>query len=173
MMPIHRAGVKPDASAARLQSPADVDVVAGRAIARIESADRLQCRSPERHVASGNVLGFGIGNQHVHRPTGRIRDAIGDRPVARRRDIRAADTDPIAGHEAICDVVQPVRIGPGIVVDVRNDLAGRRLPSEIARRRQAVVRGADQSDEIVFGDDVRSRIGRAVVDDDHFEVGIS
>src|SRR5262245_22268447 len=64
VMPVHCAGMKAEPPAAFLEPPADIDVIAGGAIAWIEAADRGERGSPERHVASGDVLGLAIRDQH-------------------------------------------------------------------------------------------------------------
>src|SRR5262245_33941398 len=55
MVPDHRRGAEAHREARVPEPPADVDVVAGPAEARIEPPDRLQGRLPEGHVAAGNV----------------------------------------------------------------------------------------------------------------------
>ena len=57
VMPDHGRRMKAERPAALLQPPADVDIIAGGAEARIEAADGLEGLSAEGHVASGNVLG--------------------------------------------------------------------------------------------------------------------
>src|SRR5262245_38662186 len=86
-----RAGAAPDAPALLLQAPADVHVVAGDPELGIKAADRQQARLPERHVATGDVLGDLVGEQHVDRPAGRVRHALRHLAVAGWRDVRAAD----------------------------------------------------------------------------------
>jgi hypothetical protein len=98
MVPVHRPGVEADPAAALLQPPAQVDVVAGGAVARIEAADRGERVAAKRHVAAGNVLGFAIGHEHVDRSAGRVGDALGDRPVAGGRDVGPADADAIPAN---------------------------------------------------------------------------
>jgi hypothetical protein len=56
---------KCDPAAGLLETPADVHVVAGRAEALVESADRFERRPPECHVAARQVLGLGVGQQHL------------------------------------------------------------------------------------------------------------
>ena len=60
-MPYHGRGMKAQGSALLLEPPAEVDIIAGHPKLRIESADRLQRRLPESHVAAGNVLSGIIG----------------------------------------------------------------------------------------------------------------
>ena len=56
VMPHQCAGRKPDPHSARLQPPADVDIVAGAQVDRVEAADREQRVAPESHVAARDVL---------------------------------------------------------------------------------------------------------------------
>jgi hypothetical protein len=69
VVPHHRAGVEPERPDLVLEPPAQIHVVAGGSEAGIEPADRRQRRSPERHVAARDVLGLGVGEEHVHRPS--------------------------------------------------------------------------------------------------------
>src|SRR6267378_1927428 len=56
VVPHHRCRAEADRPALVLQAPADVDIVAGRAKARVEAADRDQRLLAIRHIAAGNVL---------------------------------------------------------------------------------------------------------------------
>ena len=47
------------------QSPADVNIIAGLAEARIEAAYVEQCLAAERHVAAGDVLGIAVVEHDV------------------------------------------------------------------------------------------------------------
>src|SRR5258707_5762562 len=49
-----------------LEAPADIDVVAGRAIERIETAEAEQDVALERHVATGDVLGDVVARSEEH-----------------------------------------------------------------------------------------------------------
>src|SRR5215213_3517539 len=82
MVPDDRAGAEAHGPAAVLQPPADVDVVTGDPELVVEAADLLQPVLPEGHVAGWDVRGDLIRQQHVDRPAGRVRDALGDVPVA-------------------------------------------------------------------------------------------
>src|SRR5260221_4128434 len=72
-----------DSVAGILKTPADVDVVAGGAIDRIEAAEAEQQIAPERHVAAGDMLGDVVAHQHVGRPAGRHSDPRRDEAVLR------------------------------------------------------------------------------------------
>src|SRR5262245_47954197 len=69
MMPVHSAGVESDAPPARLQSPAEIHVVAGCTVAGIKAADSGECLAAKRHVASRDVLGLHVSQQDVHGPS--------------------------------------------------------------------------------------------------------
>src|SRR5215471_454719 len=90
VMPDHGSRAEPQRPAPLLQPPAHVDVVAGSAELRIEPANGTQTGSPDRHVAARNVLRFLVGEENMHGATGRIGDALGDRPIAGGRDVGAA-----------------------------------------------------------------------------------
>ena len=89
--------------------------------------------------------------------------------VAGRRDVRAADADVRAFRKRVGEVRQPVRVGPGVGVDVGDDLAGGGLEPALralARPRFSVlIRRKPYSSAISS-----VAVGRAVVDDDHLVV---
>jgi hypothetical protein len=91
MMPYYSRGAEAECPAARLQTPADINVVARRAELRIEPADRLEAVCSKRRVATRDVLRDFICQQHVRRAARRVRDALGDRTIAGRGDVRATD----------------------------------------------------------------------------------
>ncbi len=70
MMPDRRGRMEADRPAAFLQAPADVHVVTRHSELQVEAPDRLEARFAERHVAAGDVFGFAIGEQDVHRTAG-------------------------------------------------------------------------------------------------------
>src|SRR2546423_4831098 len=99
MMPDHRRRTEGDDVAGLLQPPAKIDVVPGFAKIRIEAADRLECPAVEGHVATGNVLSHGVGQEDVTR-TARSSCDTGLHPVIRRRrEVRPADSGVIATEE--------------------------------------------------------------------------
>src|SRR5207253_10182775 len=111
MVPDHGGGIEAQLPAALLQPPAHVHVVAGGAELWIEPADRLEAGLPERHVAPGDVLGFAIRHEHVHRPAGSARDALRDRAVAGGSDVGAAHAGIPAPEAGGREVREPVRVG--------------------------------------------------------------
>src|SRR5262245_42937038 len=133
VMPDERAGVETDLASARLQSPTHVNIVARGAVARVEAIDRCERCTLEGHVAPGDVLGLGIADQYMDWSARGAGNAVCNESIARGRDVRAADTDVVRGHERVGNVMQPVRVRIGVVIDVRNDLAGGCSPTGVAR----------------------------------------
>src|SRR5579871_1940638 len=142
-MPNDRARTEAQAPAARLQSPADVDIVSRDAKLGIESADRLQARAAEGHVAARYVLGFAIGEEDVHRAARRVVETFGDRAEAGWCEVGTADADIVGVGESGCQVFEPLRVGICVAVEVRDDLAGRRLQAGVARVAEPAILGAD------------------------------
>ena len=64
-----------------------------------------------------------VSDQDMDRPTWRIGDAVGNDPVMRRGNVRAAGSGVIGGTERLDEVGQPMRVGPGVIVNVGDDLA--------------------------------------------------
>src|SRR5207245_9691302 len=126
---------------------------------------------PERHVAAGDVLGLAIGDEDVHRSARCAGDALGDRPVARWRDVRPAHTGVRRAEERGCEVRKPVRVGVRVVVDICDDLARRGVETGVARNGQAAVRSLDQANIVATGDRAGA-VRRPVVYYDHFVIRI-
>ena len=103
-------------------------------------------------------------------PPGEVADALLD-PAARRRDVRTADADVVVAKERCCQIPQPVRIRISVIVHVGDDLSGGRLQSGIASATQARIRRSNQAERILRGD-VSAMIGRAIVHNNHFKIGI-
>src|SRR5438309_3626883 len=72
MMPDHRRGIEPQRPTLLLQAPADIHVVTRDAKLRVKSANRLQTRPAERHVAAGNVFRFAIRKQDMRGAARRV-----------------------------------------------------------------------------------------------------
>ncbi len=155
-----------------LKPPAYVDIVAGRAVDRIEAAERHQYIAAERHVATGDVLGDLIADQHMGGSAGRHRDGGGNQAVLGRREIRPAAGREIAGLHLGDEVGQPVWIGNAVAVGVGDDFAGCRLGPDIARDAQPFVRLADDPAEREPFGDLEGAVGRPVIDDDDLVIGI-
>jgi len=127
-----------------LEAPADVDVVAGRYELGIESADVQQRLAPERHVAAWYVLRLLVRQQHVNGTARSMRHAVGDEPAVAWRDVRATDGGAVTPPKRRSQVRQPVLVGAGVVVQVRDDLAGCGRKTEIASRGEATLFVSDQ-----------------------------
>ena len=67
VVPDHRRRRERDPVTGCLQTPTDVNIVAGAAELRIEAVDRQQGLAAEGHVAAGYVLGHLVALQDVHR----------------------------------------------------------------------------------------------------------
>src|SRR5215467_4180530 len=76
VMPHHRRGRETN-HADLTQAPAGVDVVTGRAEDRIEAANLLQRLSPDREIASRNMLCNFVSQQNVDGTAGRVGHALG------------------------------------------------------------------------------------------------
>ncbi len=172
VMPDQRRRRKADGVAARLQAPADVDVVAGAQVDRIEAADRLERRLPERHVAARHVFGDAIVEQHVGRAAGGASDGLRDPGVVGRRDVGPAGPRHGAVQHRLHQIREPVGVDAHVGVGVGHDLAGGVGDADVASRGETAVGNADQPHGRVASRDRGGVIARAVVDDDHLEVGI-
>ena len=146
VMPDERRRREADLPAPRLQPPAHIHIVAGAEVDRVEAADRQQRVAAERHVAAGHVLGDAVVEQHVRRPAGRARDALRDRRIVGRHDVRSARADDVGGQERLDEKRQPVAIDARVGVGVGDDLAGRFGESDVARGAQPGVRRVDDAD---------------------------
>ena len=171
VMPHHGGGTEAEGPTPLLQAPAHVDVVAGGTELRVESADRVQRHLPERHVAAGDVLSLAITQQHVHRTSRRACDALRDRSIVRRRDVRTTHTGVRAAHERRREVGQPVGVGIGVVVDVRHDVARGDGESRVPGARQPLVRRPNQRAVVAARDGGRP-VGRSVVHHDDLVVWV-
>src|SRR5581483_7056826 len=160
-----------DRPAALVEPPADVDVVAGRPETRVEPADLLERATTEDHVAAGHVLGLAVGHEHVVRAARRPRDAAREAGLVLGRDVRPAERRVRRGHERRREVRQPVAVGPRVVVEVRDELAARRLEPTVARVAEPLALRPDHAGA-ELARDVARPVGRAVVDDDALEVGV-
>src|SRR5437763_1191436 len=114
VVPDDRRRAETQGPAVSLEPPAHVDVVAGGAELRIEPSDRLKTGLAKRHVAAGDVLSLAIAEEDVNGPARRARDALGDRSVARRGDIRSAHPSVRGPQESSCEISKPVRVGVGV-----------------------------------------------------------
>jgi hypothetical protein len=171
VVPDHGGGAEADAVAGVLDAPAEVDVVAGGAVAGVEAADLFEDGASEGHVAAGDVFGGGVVEEDVGGSAGGVGDAGGDGAVAGGWDVGSAGAAEVVAFDGGDEVVEPVGVGAGVVVGVGDDVAGGGLPGGVAGVGEAAVLGADEAD-VVAGGDVGGGVGGAVVDDDDFVVGV-
>ncbi len=172
VVPDDGGGAEGDDAAALLEAPAEVHIVAGLAVFVVEAADLVERPTVESHVAAGNVLGDDIGEEHMARTAGG-RGHTGLHPIfRRRRDVRAADAREVAAEKRADQVIEPVGIGHAVAVCVNDDLAGGGVGADIAGETEAFVFLADIFDPRVAGRDLLRVVGRAVVDEDDFVVGV-
>ena len=149
--------------------PARVDVVPGPRVDGIEPADLGQNESPEGHVAARDVLGAIVGEEHVDRPPGRMRDHLGPRRLVVRRDVRAAGAADVGRIEAEGEVVRPLRGRIGVAVEVGDEVLGGCLEAGVASHRQPTVVDLHQTHPGVLPGDFSGSIGRAIVDHHNLE----
>src|SRR5579884_3285846 len=171
-MPDRRRRAEADDMAGVLKPPADIDVVAGRAIDRVEAAQPEQRVAAEGHVAAGDVLGDLVADQDVGRPPRRHRHGCRHQGVFRRRKIGPAASGERALLHLADEIGEPVGIGDAVAIGIGDDLAGRRLGADVARNAQPAVRLADDAAIGVALGDFEGAVGRAVVDDDDLIVGV-
>src|SRR4029453_9759211 len=95
VVPDERRGAEGQMPAALLQPPADVHVVAGLGVGRIEAAHLFERPTAKGHVASRDVFGARVIEEHVRRPAGAARDALRDPAVVLRRDVRPAHANGV------------------------------------------------------------------------------
>src|SRR2546428_1011926 len=165
VMPDDSRRTEPERPFPLLQPPTHVHVVAGRAKLRIEPPDRLEGLLAKRHVASGDVFGLTIAEQDMNRSARGTRDAFGCTPVTRGRDVRAAHANMCRAQKSVREICEPVRIGVGVIVDVRDDLAPGCPEAGVPRAGEAAVLGLDQP-AAVSARDGGGGVRRALVHND-------
>src|SRR5436190_19539119 len=92
MMPNNGGRTESKRPAFLLQTPTDIHIIASHSELWIKAANRLQRRHTKSHVAPWNMFRFTVTQQNMDRPARGVRHAISDDAVARRRNIRAANT---------------------------------------------------------------------------------
>ena len=174
MMPDHRRRTEAQCPPLLLQTPTHIHVVPGEAELGIEPSDRLKARFAKRHVAPRDMFRLPIRKQHVCGAAGRVGDALGNGTVGRWRDVGAANSGVRHIHrvqERGRQILEPVRVGVGVVIDIRHDVPGRRLPARVAGVGKPAIIGANHP-AVILIDDGCSAVRRAVIDDHHFVVRI-
>jgi hypothetical protein len=156
-----------------LEPPADIDIIACLPKNRVEPADLFECPFIEGHVAAGNVFGYAIGEHHVRGAARRDHDRSGDPGIFRRQKIVTADAGEFAVEQAAHEIVEPVFVRAAVRVGKRNDFAPSRCNSGVACDRKALVFVVAKVPEITEASaDLLGAIGRTVIDQDHFVLGI-
>nr|WP_232493690.1 pertactin-like passenger domain-containing protein [Novosphingobium kaempferiae] len=159
-----------------VQAHGDVGFVEEVGVLLVEAADRQQPVAPRREVGAGQceeavvaeVLGgaFALGRipEAVHHQILRLEvdAAIVADESADLRDVGIV----VAGQQQ----VQPVRLGYGVIVDERHDVAAGHGEADVARRRQVEPVDRAEADEIGMPrDDPCGIVRRRAEDDDHLE----
>ena len=96
VMPNESAGAETNFVSLLLQTPTDIDVVAGFPKNGIEAADVVEGPFVKGHVAAGNMFGEAIGQHHVGGAARRSHYAGGDPGIIRRQKIVTADARKFA-----------------------------------------------------------------------------
>ena len=154
-MPDDGRRAEADGIAGILQAPADVDIVAGGAIDRIEAAEPQQrsrrnaMLQPAMCSATSSLSSTWVG------PPGDTATAAGTRLSSGGGKLGPPQADEAARFHLGDQIGQPVGIGDAVAVGIGDDLAGRGLGADIAGDAQALVRLAD--DPAVADSSRRSR----------------
>src|SRR5215475_4525149 len=106
------------------------------------------------------------------RPARRVVHACGDWAIMRRQDVGSAHSRIVTVAECRGNVSEPIRIGISIVVDIGDDFAPRRPPSDVSSMAQTVVWGMNEGG-VILSRNRRRIIRGAVVDNDYLECGIA
>src|SRR5215472_14112779 len=157
--------MKANGPASFLQAPADIHVIARGAVNGIESADRLKRRFSHHEIATWYMLRQIVVDENVNRASGRLRDTFRDGPVAGRRKIRSADSHMRAIAKGKREVVKPMWIGVGVVIDVGDDLTARGSHPGISCRAQPLVLSLNDLHAGVFPSNRCCPIRRAIAYD--------
>jgi hypothetical protein len=106
-------------------------------------------------------------------PPGRKADAVGHPASFIGNQIRPAHADVAAADEGQGQIIEPVFIGFAVAVGVDDDLARGGVHADVAGVAQAHVFLADVADPGEFLEDFLGVVGAAIVDEDHFKIGIA
>ena len=77
----------------------------------------------------------------------------------------------IRRHKCVRKILEPVRVGICIVIDIGDDLTACRFTTRVARAAQAAILGADKPKWVLPGDFSRV-VCRSVVYNNDFIVGV-
>jgi len=171
-MPDHRGRAEADGMPGILEAPADVDIIAGGAVDRVEAAEPQQNLAAERHVATGDMLGDLVAEQDMRRAARRHRDRGRNEALFGGWEIGPAARRQIARLHPGDEVGQPVWIGDAVAVGIGDDLASGGFRADVARDGEPLVGLADDPAEREALGDFEGAVGRAVIDDDDLVIGI-
>ena len=98
-----------------------------------------------------------------------MRNAAGEPAIVRRRDIRPTGCDAVSGRKFPRQETQPVNVGIGVIVDIRNNFpTGRRKP-DVAGAAQPLMIDTDYL-ETKPSRNVRRTVHGPIVNDNHLEL---
>src|SRR6266513_165125 len=123
IMPDDRGWAERDYPSSLLNSPAEIDVVAGLPIFRIKPAYTFKGPTVKRHVTTGNMLGDRIRKQNMVRSAGRCTNARLNPILCRRCDVWSADPGVIATDKRANQVVQPIGVRHTVRIGVGQHIA--------------------------------------------------
>ena len=109
---------------------------------------------------------------HVTRISGACGHALGDPTVEIGGDVGTADAFDLLVEHGPHQVMQPVLVHHAVVVGIGDDLATGQLRPDIARHAQAPVLLVMADHLGKLRRDLGGRIGRAVIDENHFIVRV-
>src|SRR5688572_6121726 len=170
VMPYHGARVKTDLPPPLQQTPANIDIVSGRSELHIKASDSSEFPCSKRAITTGNVLSIAMGNHHMSGAARRICDAFGNRAVL-GRNIGPSYGRVIGVHVGPGQVLKPVRIRPGIVVKIGDDLPTCRVHSGISCGTEALIALANQAYRILPGN-IRTVVSGSIIHDDDLVIRI-
>ena len=124
VVPYERGRCEADLQPFRLKPPADVHVVSGTDVHRVESIDFQERVPSERHVAPWYMLGDAVVEHDLDRRTRRACYALGEPWVVGGNDVRASYANHVRCEQRLHQVGEPVGVDADIRVRVGNDLAG-------------------------------------------------
>ena len=93
-----------------------------------------------------------VRKEHVSGPARSVGDALSDGTVVRWRQIRPSHTCMLRALERLNQILQPMRIGPRVIIDVGNEFAGGLFEPRIAGAAKPTIFSADDP-ALVLGSD--------------------
>src|SRR5436190_248538 len=123
MMPNDGGRAERDYPSSLLNSPAEIHVVAGLAVFRIESTYTFEGPTVKRHVTTGNMLGDCVRKQNMVWSARRCSNAGLNPILCRWRDVRSSYSGVIATDKRANQVVQPIGVCHAVRIGVGQHLA--------------------------------------------------